>query len=129
MTEIYLTPQDDLQAAFDAAPENSHIRLAEGTYRQKIMLRTPGVTITGAGAGKTRIVFGDYARKRDRLGAEYNTFRTYTLAVCADRVTIRDLTIENDALHPEITLTEWQTGSRSPPARGRSVKAEAYIPR
>lgn len=102
MTEILLCPGDDLQAAFDAAPENAHIRLEEGIYRQKIILRTPGITITGAGAGKSRIVFGDYARKRDHLGAEYNTFRTYTLAVCADRVTIRDLTVENDAGNPEI---------------------------
>ncbi len=100
--ELYLTPDDDLQRAFDAAPEAAVIHLAAGEYRQKVMLRTPGLTILGAGAEKTRIVHDDYAKKRDFLGAEYNTFRTYTLAVCADGVSIRDLTVENDALQPEI---------------------------
>jgi pectinesterase len=32
---------------------------------------------------------------------EYNTFRTWTLAVCADHVTIEDLSIVNSAGHPE----------------------------
>ena len=95
------TPEDDLQALFDSVPEQTVVMLGEGTYRQKVMIRTPGLTILGAGADKTRIVYGDYAKKRDRLGAEYNTFRTWTLAVCADGVTIGNLTVENDALFPE----------------------------
>lgn len=99
---ISVTPNDDLQAVLDSAGENAVICLAPGRYRCKLMIRTPGLTLIGAGAGITEIVYGDYARKRDSLGAEYNTFRTYTLAVCADRVTIRDLSVVNDALRPEI---------------------------
>lgn len=99
---IRVTPADDLQAVFDTAPENTEIRLAPGIYRQKVVIRTPGLTLVGAGGDETVIVYDDYARKRDFLGAEFNTFRTYTLAVCADHVTIRDLSIVNDALHPEI---------------------------
>lgn len=99
---IRATPEDDLQRIFDTAPENSTIELAQGEYRQKTVIRTPGLTVTGAGADRTRIVYGDYAKKRDFLGAEYNTFRTWTLAVCADGVTLRNLTLENDALVPEI---------------------------
>lgn len=98
---IRATPEDDLQRIFDTAPENSLILLAEGDYRQKTVIRTPGLVIRGAGSAMTRIVYGDYARKRDFLGAEYNTFRTYTLAVCADGVTLENLTVENDALAPE----------------------------
>ena len=104
---IRATPEDDLQRIFDTAPENSLILLAEGNYRQKTVIRTPGLVIRGAGSATTRIVYGDYARKRDFLGAEYNTFRTYTLAVCTDGVTIRDLSIENDARQPEIKGRRW----------------------
>lgn len=99
---LFVSPANDLQAVFDAAPENTVIHLGEGIYRQKVLIRTPGLTIIGAGADKTKIVCDDYARKRDSLGAEYNTFRTYTLAVCADRITIKNLSVVNDALHPEI---------------------------
>lgn len=102
MEHIYLTPDDRLQAAFDKAAPGSVIHLSAGVYRQKTVIRTPGLTIIGAGAGKTRIVFDDYARKRDDQGFEYITFRSYTLAVCADGVRMQDLSVINDALSPEV---------------------------
>ncbi|MGN1015770.1 MAG: pectinesterase family protein [Faecousia sp.] len=98
---ISVSPKDDLQAVFDAAEENAVIRLAPGDYRQKTVIRTPGLTLVGAGADKTRIVWDDYAKKLDEKGVEYNTFRTYTMAVCTDGVTMRELSVVNDALHPE----------------------------
>lgn len=98
---ISVTPQDDLQAVFDGAEENSVIQLSKGVYRQKAVIRVPGLTVIGAGAGKTTLIYDDYAKKTDELGREYNTFRTYTLAVCADHVTLKDLSVVNDALHPE----------------------------
>lgn len=96
-----VSPDEDLQQVFDQAPENTCIHLLSGDYRQKVIIRTKGLTIIGSGTDQTRLVWDDYARKRDQLGAEWNTFRTYTLAVCAEGVTIRDLAVENDALQPE----------------------------
>lgn len=98
---LYVTPDSDLQAVFDRAEEGDTIFLAEGDYRQKTMIRTPGLTLIGAGSGRTRLIYNDYARKKHPIGGEYNTFRTYTLAVCADRVTVRNLSVINDALCPE----------------------------
>lgn len=99
--QICLSPADDLQAAFDTAPKNAVIHLAPGIYRQKVMITTPGLTIIGAGAEKTKLVYDDHARKQHPIGGEFNTFRTYTLAACADGVHIQNLTVANDALHPE----------------------------
>lgn len=99
---IYVTPAEDLQAVFDSAPEGATVHFAPGIYRQKTMLRTRGLTLVGAGAEKTVLAFDDHAKKRHPIGYEFNTFRTYTLAVCADDVTIRELAIVNDALSPEV---------------------------
>lgn len=99
---LHISPADDLQSVFDSAEEFSQIHLAPGIYRQKTMIKTKGLTLVGAGAGKTVLIFDDHANKPHPIGGEYNTFRTYTLAVCADQVTIRDLSVVNDALHPEV---------------------------
>ena len=101
MPVFTVTPLDDLQQLFDSVPAGSTIRLAAGEYRQKLKLRTPGVTLEGAGMDKTVIVWDDYALKLDEQGREYNTFRTWTLAVCADGVRMKNLAVVNDALHPE----------------------------
>ena len=94
-------PSNNLQDVFDRAKPGEDIRLAEGEYRVKATIFTPGLTLTGAGADRTRIIWDDFAKKPDDQGREYNTFRTWTLAVCADGVTMRDLSIVNDALYPE----------------------------
>lgn len=101
MKHLYVTPDDRLQKVFDEAEPGSVIHLAPGVYRQKTVIRTPELTVVGSGAGKTRIVFDDYARKRDDQGFEYITFRTYTLAVCADGVCMEHLSVINDAGGPE----------------------------
>ena len=100
-TELYASPSDDLQALFDDAPEGAVIHLSEGVYRQKVMIRTGGLTIVGEGYDKTTLVYDDYALKKDEQGRDYVTFRTWTAAVCADDVVMRDLSIKNDALSPE----------------------------
>ena len=98
---LFLTPVHDLQQQFDAAEPGTHIRLSRGEYRQKVLIRTPGLTIEGEDMHKTVIVWDDYANKLDENGVEYNTFRTWTVAVCASHITMRNLTVRNDALQPE----------------------------
>lgn len=102
MKHIYVTPDDRLQKVFDEAQPGTVIHLSAGVYRQKVVIRTPQLTVLGAGAGKTRIVFDDYARKRGQDGFEYITFRSYTLAVCADGVRMQGLSVINDAGQPEV---------------------------
>ena len=102
MDHLYVTPDDRLQKVFDGAAPGTVIHLAPGVYRQKTVIRTPNLTVLGAGAGKTRIVFDDYARKRDSEGFEYITFRSYTMAVCADGIHMQDLSVINDAGQPEV---------------------------
>ena len=96
-----ITPFDNLQEVFDRACPGDKIQLSEGVFRIKATIFVPGLTICGAGSDKTIIVWDDYANKIHADGKEYNTFRTWTLAVCADHVTMEDLAVVNDALHPE----------------------------
>lgn len=98
---MYLSPRDDLQKCLASASPGEHVRLSEGEFHCKLMITVPGLTIQGAGAGRTRIVWDDYAKKRDELGREYNTFRTWSVAVCASGVTMTDLSVVNAARHPE----------------------------
>ena len=90
-----------LREALDTAVPGETIQLAPGDYRLKAAIFAPGLTIRGAGADRTRIIWDDYAKKLDGQGVEYNTFRTWTLAVCADGVTMEDLAVVNDSLRPE----------------------------
>lgn len=98
---MLVTPEKDLQSVLDSASPGDVIELSAGDFRAKTIIFTPGITLRGAGAGKTRILWDDYAKKLDEKGVEYNTFRTWTMAVCADGVTITDLSIINGSLHPE----------------------------
>lgn len=97
---IYAEPHDDLQQIVRKAERGSVIRLGEGTWHQKVIITTPGLRLIGAGPGKSVITFDDYATKLDEHGLELVTFRTWTLAVCADDVHMEGLTIQNTAGNP-----------------------------
>ena len=101
-SHILVTPRDDLQLCLNKARPGDIIQLSPGEYRTKCILSVPDVTIRGSGMDKTRIVWDDYAEKMHEDGKAYNTFRTWTMAVCADHVTMENLSIVNDALSPEI---------------------------
>lgn len=102
MTELTdILKPNHWQEILDNALPYSEVILPEGTIREKLIIRTPGLTIRGQGYDKTKIVWDDYALKIDPNGIEYNTFRTWTVAVCAEDVTITDLSIVNDSGSPE----------------------------
>lgn len=89
-----------LQAALDRLPDDDTpavIRLAPGVYREKVVLARSHTTLEGASAGNTRIVWGDGAREILGDGIKRGTFRTATLRTDGAHITLRHLTIENDA--------------------------------
>lgn len=99
---IQVSTTGQLRTALELARAGEILELAPGDYRLKAAVFTPGLTLRGAGAARTRILWDDYAKKPDERGVEFNTFRTWTLAVCADGVVMEDLSVVNDALHPEV---------------------------
>lgn len=102
MKEIRIQPNDNLNKIFSTVTPDTRIFLPEGTFRAKLEISVPNVELVGCGSDKTVIVNGDYAKKIAPDGREFNTFRTYTVAVTAPNVTLRNLTIENDARRPEV---------------------------
>lgn len=115
MTELHITPEDKLSQILNTARPGTRIFLAKGVYREKIEITVPDIELVGESAEETVIVYDDYAKKIDENGLEYVTFRTYTMAVLAPRVTLKDLTVENDALTPEtkgqeVALTVYADG-------------------
>ncbi len=89
-----------ISAALDggrAAGEPCEVYVRAGVYREKLVIDVPSLTLRGEGAQRTRIVYGDSAHMLDENGAELTTFRTATLRVHADGVTLRELAVENDA--------------------------------
>ena len=90
----------NLGYVLDTLPEGEGpvvIRLEAGEYREKCVLSRANVTLEGAGAQHTRIVWNDGAFEILADGMKRGTFRTATLMVDAPNVTIRNLTIQNDA--------------------------------
>ena len=57
-----------LQAAIDSLPRDGEpavLTLAEGVFREKVVLDRPRTTLAGAGRDRTRIVWGDGALGQD----------------------------------------------------------------
>ncbi len=90
-----------VQAAIDALPASGgEIRIAPGTYREKLTIAKPHVTLRGTGrdAAAVVLVYGDSAKS---VGG---TVRSATLTGTADDLRLLHLTVANDwhrdAAHP-----------------------------
>ena len=99
MTTLYLTPNDNIQHILDGYPldERLEVHLEAGVYTQKLRLKHNHLNLIGSQTGKTIICYGDYSYKMHVDGLLYNTFRTQTVMILGDHVTLEHLIIENSS--------------------------------
>lgn len=99
-----------IQAAIDAADaackkalhcgetwSGETILISKGVYHERVTITTPGLTLCGEGATETIISYGLYGFMPSPDIGKLGTFRSYTMLIDADQVTLRDLGIENTA--------------------------------
>ena len=77
------------------------IYVKRGIYKEKIVIPThlTNIEICGEDAENTIITYDDHANLllSSPAGGTIGTFRTYTLKVCGSDITIKNITIENNA--------------------------------
>ena len=84
-----------INEAINLINEETTIILMDEEYREKVVIDKPYVTIDGQ--NKATIIFNDSANVIHKDGRPYVTFRTYTMLIKAPHVTLKNLTIINDA--------------------------------
>lgn len=78
------------------------IFLKKGVYNEKVEVRVADISIVGEDQSETIINNMDYYHKIMSDFNECNTFRTYTMYVGSDNVTLSNLTIKNSAIPSKI---------------------------
>lgn len=100
------TLQDDncfptVNDAISALPSNADtpvtILIKPGIYHEKIELSRPNTILLGEDAACTTLTFDDCANQIMPDGTKRGTFRSYTLFLNADNITLENLTIQNAA--------------------------------
>lgn len=82
--------------------KNIKIFIKRGTYKEKLNIMSPYITLIGEDVKNTIITFDDYAKKRFKDGTEYRTFNSYTMFVYGHDFTCENITIENSAGDGEV---------------------------
>ena len=75
----------------------AEIRIGPGIYREKLVCEKRALTLRGAGADATTLIFGDGGKLPHPDGRPTHTFRSYTAFFSGGSVTVEDLTIANNA--------------------------------
>lgn len=90
-----------IQEAFDALPADTDtpvtILIGPGIYREKLELSRSHVTLLGETAENTILTYDDCATQLMPDGSKRGTFRSYTLFLDANDITLKNLTIQNTA--------------------------------
>lgn len=96
-TGDFKTIQAAINSVSETNKEEVKIFIKKGTYKEKISILVPYITLKGEKAEETVITYDDYAKKKIENGTEYRTFNSYTMFVGADNFTAENLTIKNSA--------------------------------
>lgn len=102
-SNTYSNISSALEAAGAIRQENEHtpivIEIAPGTYKEKLVITIQNLTLKGSSdnAADTVLTYDDYAQAIHEDGVKYGTFRSYSVFIDADNVTLANLTIENSA--------------------------------
>ena len=88
-----------IQEALNAIPYHTQalIKVQPGIYREKLFADKQDVSLVGAGADKTIIIFGDGGKEMLPEGRKRGTFRSYTAFFSGEQLHLENLTIVNDA--------------------------------
>ena len=84
-----------IHSAIEKSKPGDVLILEDNEYIEKVVIDKEGITIEGK--NNATIVYNDYAEKIHQDGRPYITFRTYTVLVKANNVTLKNLTIKNTA--------------------------------
>ena len=77
--------------------EEALVQVGPGIYREKLVCEKRCITLRGAGADKTKLVWGDGGKLPHKDGRPTHTFRSYTAFFSGEMLCVEDMTIENDA--------------------------------
>ena len=75
----------------------AEIVIGPGVYREKLVCEKRCITLRGAGADQTILVWADGGKLPHPDGRPTHTFRSYTAFFSGESLTVEDLTIANDA--------------------------------
>lgn len=97
-----ITNNDSISNMLNMCKQGDTIQLKPGIYKEKIAIFVDGVTIIGEDRENTIIENNDHYHKIMEDHNECNTFRTYTVFVGANNVTIKNLTIKNTSVPSDV---------------------------
>ena len=91
------TGAEDRRTEADSRAEDRTILVKKGEYRERIVIRIPGLRLIGEDRRETIITEGYYAMMPSDDIGKLGTFRTYTMLVDADHAAVSGITVKNDA--------------------------------
>ena len=97
-----LTNNDSISNTLNMCKPGDTIQLKPGIYKEKIKIFVENLTILGEDRENTIIENGDYYHKIMEDHNECNTFRTYSVFVGANNVTLKNLTIRNTSVPSDV---------------------------
>lgn len=105
MNKIIVSPQGgdfpSLQAAVESIPLNNTqrivIHIKNGTYKEKVKINRPFISLIGENAVTTVLTFDDHAKRLLPNGEPMNTFNSYSVYIGGHDFTAENITFENSA--------------------------------